>query len=99
ELILGGVQKLPRVGRVAAAGVGVVDQDVDPPEPLDGRLDDALHIRGVAGVAVDDLGLAAGLGDQFGDLFGVADARLGRQVADDDPGALASVGQRDASPD
>ena len=99
DLLLGGVHVRPRGVRVAAAGVGVVDQDVDPAEPLDGGGEDALHVGGVAGVALEDLDLAAGLGDQLRNLLGVAGAQVVGQVVDDDLRALAGVRQRDPAPD
>ena len=64
---------------------GVVDEDVEAAEVLDGGVDDALGFGGLGDVATDGDGLATGGGD--GDDDGVR-AGLAGGVVDDDGGAF-----------
>src|SRR6185436_6174330 len=81
---------------------GVVDQDVDAPEGRHGALDQRLDLRGLAGVAGDGHGGAAGGGDALGDLLQALDlargqhhARALRGEADGDGLADAAAGAGD----
>ena len=60
---------------------GVVDENVETAEVLDGRVDDALGFGGLGDVAADGDGLATGGGDGGDDGFG---AGLAGGVVDDD---------------
>ena len=64
---------------------GVVDEDVEAAEVLDGGVDDALGLGGLGDVAADGDGLAAGGGDGGDDGVG---AGLAGGVVDDDGGAF-----------
>ena len=75
---------------------GVVDQDVELAEGLDGGVDDGLRVGGLGDVSVDGDGLAAGLGDGVDDGVG---AGLAGGVVDDDGGARGGEGLGDGGSD
>ena len=75
---------------------GVADQHVDPAELLDGPGDDRAAVRGLADVAGDEDGLAAGLLDPGRRLLGVV---VLVEVADQDVGTFAGVGDGDGPAD
>ena len=79
----------------AAGDAGVVVEDVDAAEALDGGCDQPIEVGQVRDVGLDGQRTAAGRLDLAGGLLG----QLGAQVGDDDAGALLREAQRNRAPD
>jgi hypothetical protein len=77
---------------------GIVDQHVDPPEPVDGCLDGRLRVGGIGDVELDGqevIVLAQGRGDGAGVAGGGDHSVAGRQCGPGDIDAHAAAGAGD----
>ena len=83
---------MSRIDFCALLPPGVVDEDVEPAEPLDRVGDEPAAEGRVAQVAGDGDRLASGGADQVDDLARVG--LLGRVVVDRDVGPFAGIGDR-----